>query len=401
MKKKISILLFAVLLTGSLNGQTTLDVILKAKALNEKGNPDQAISLVSAAIVSSNDSKLLLVRAESELLTGDYSRAIADYNSANDLAPLSGEYGLSRIYALKGDAATSVYHLEKSLGSSYRKTEKEVMLDPAFGPVENRAEWRQFWKKDWYSNSEKVVSEIEYDVTAGRIDESEVALKEIKSSYPESDDIKYAEAVVRLAEKRYPEALASAAILAESSPGSEKYLKLLAKAQEFSANPAGASNSYTRLLDLEVADALLFLQRADCYRKTGETGKAIGDIEKYLSFYPDDKAAISLAGKIESATGDNLKAIEYYSRNLKLHPGDPECYIDRANSYFISRSWDWAAKDYSMSLDLKPGNSEIWLNKGIALLNSGKADDACHDFRKAMSLGNKKASEYISRSCIK
>ena len=94
----------------------------------------------------------------------------------------------------------------------------------------------------------------------------------------------------------------------------------------------------------------LLILRADCYRKTGETDKALTDIEKYLEIYPDNKAALSLAGKVEAISGDNLKALEYFSKNLKLHPNDPECYIDRANSYFVSKSWDLAINDYSMSL---------------------------------------------------
>jgi tetratricopeptide (TPR) repeat protein len=108
-----------------------------------------------------------------------------------------------------------------------------------------------------------------------------------------------------------------------------------------------------------------------------------------------------MAGKAESVSGNNLNALKYFSENLKLHPNDSECYVDRADSYFISKSWDWAIKDYTMSLDLDPGNSDVWLNKGISLLNTGKTDDACHDFRKSFSMGNKRASEYISRNCIK
>jgi tetratricopeptide (TPR) repeat protein len=127
----------------------------------------------------------------------------------------------------------------------------------------------------------------------------------------------------------------------------------------------------------------------------------MADLLRYLDYYPGDKKAISLAGKVESASGDNLKAIEYFSKNLKLHPEDPDCYIDRANSYFASKTWDNAINDYSMSLDLKPDNSDIWLNKGIALLNIGKSADACHDFRKSYNIGNKRASEYISNYCIK
>ena len=141
--------------------------------------------------------------------------------------------------------------------------------------------------------------------------------------------------------------------------------------------------------------------RADCYRKTGETDKALRDVRKYLEIYPENRSAISMAGKLESNSGDNLKALEYYSKNLKLHPNDPECYVDRANSYFISKTWDLAISDYSMSLDLKPTNSDVWLNKGIALLNSGKVEDACHDFRISFRQGNKRVADYISRNCIK
>jgi Flp pilus assembly protein TadD len=54
-----------------------------------------------------------------------------------------------------------------------------------------------------------------------------------------------------------------------------------------------------------------------------------------------------------------------------------------------------------MALDIQPDHPDVWLSKGIALLNSGKTEDACHDFRRALSLGNKKATGYISGNCIK
>ena len=289
-----------------------------------------------------------------------------------------------------------------NLNSPFRKSEKEIMLDPAFGPIENRPEWRQFWKKEWYTIPERSISEIEYYISAGKIDESKAVLSELKKSFQrDDDDILYAEALINLSSGKYTEVIKSISGLTALNPENEKYLRILAKAQTGASNPAGASVTYTQLLDLGIADAELFILRADCYRKTGETDKALADIEKYLEIYPENKAALSLAGKVEALSGDNLKALEYFSKNLKLHPNDPECYIDRANSYFVSKSWDWAIKDYSMSLDLKPGNSDVWLNKGIALLNSGREEDACHDFRKSFSLGNKRASEYISRNCIK
>lgn len=387
--------------TGTVFGQQTIDYILKAKAYTETGKPELAISLLTGAIAVTKESRLFTERAEANIVKGDYSGAISDYNEANKITPSSGEYGLSRIYALKGDAATALYHLEMNLNSSFRKSEKEIMLDPAFGPVENSSEWRQFWKKEWYSITERSISEIEYYISAGKIDESKVVLSELKKSYQSNDDILYAEALINLSSGKYAEVIKTISGLTALNPENEKFLRILAKAQTGASNPAGASVTYTQILSLDIADADLLILRANCYKKTGETDKALTDIGKYLEIYPENRAAVSLAGKLEAESGDNLKALEYFSKNLKLHPNDPECYIDRANSYFVSKSWDWAIKDYSMSLDLKPENSDIWLNKGIALLNSGRVDDACHDFRKSMSLGNRRASDYISRNCIK
>src|SRR5664280_391184 len=159
--------------------------------------------------------------------------------------------------------------------------------------------------------------------------------------------------------------------------------------------------TYTELLNSGVADAELLMMRAECYRKTGETDKAMSDIKRYLEIYPENRSALSLAGKVEARSGDNLQAIQYFSENLKIHPNDPECYVDRADAYFVSKTWNMAISDYSMSLDLKPGNSDAWLNKGISLLNSGRVEDACHDFRRSFSLGNKRVADYISKYCIK
>jgi len=399
--KKIFVMVSVMFFAGFMYGQKTVDYLLKAKALIRTGKPDEAINILSVAISFTEESQLYTERAEAYMLKGDYSRAIDDLNEANNITSSSGEYDLSRIYALKGDAPTALYHLELNLNSPFKKSEKEVMLDPAFSVIENKSEWRQFWKKERYGNYEKKMSEIEYYISTGNINEAKAILSELSRDYPENNGDIYAGALISLAGANYTDAVKSISGLLVNDPDNEKYLRILARAQEGAGNPAGASSTYTKLIDLDIPDAELLILRADCFRRTGETGKALSDIEKYLDLYPEDEKSLSFAGKVMATSGDNLKALDYFSKNLKLHPNDPECYIDRANSYFVSRSWDWAIKDYSMALDLQPGNPEVWLNKGIALLNSGKADDACYDFRKALSLGNRRATEYISRNCIK
>lgn len=397
---RIPALLSICLLSFEIFGQQNIDIIMKARALSQAGKSTEAINLLSQAIIEAGGSRLYTERAELYIFEKDLSGAIMDFNQANSINEHSGDYGLSKVYALKGDAATSMYHLGMHLASDYKKSEKEIMLDPAFQSVENRPEWRQLWKKEWYNYSERSISEIEYLASKGKIEESRIVLNELKRNYPESEEVLYAQALIALGSGKYSESVTIISQLSDANPSNEKYLRVLAEAQAGQLNPAGASMTYSRLLEAGVADAHLLMLRADCYRKTKETDKAIRDIEKYLGLYPEDKKALSMAGKAEAESGDNLKALEYFSQNLKLHPNDPDCYIDRANSYLASKSWDWAVKDYSMSLDLKPGSPEAWLNKGIAQLSSGKIDDACHDFKISYSLGNQKASAYISKHCL-
>ena len=399
--KKIITFSWVLLSTCFIFGQTETDYLLKAKAFNEVGKPEQAIKILDEALAEKKEYRSYIQRAEANSLRGDYSAAIADLNEANKITQASGEYGLARIYALKGDASTALYHLELNLNSRYKKPEKEVMLDPAFNIIENKQQWRQFWKKEWYSIPEKSISEIEYYISAGKTEESKEILSELKKNYENNPDIIYAEALISLGMGKYPEVIKVMSGLNNTNPGNEKYLRLTAKAQAGASDPAGASATYTELLNSGVADAELLMMRAECYRKTGETNKALDDIKRYLEIYPENRSALSLAGKVEARSGDNLQAIQYFSENLKIHPNDPECYVDRADAYFVSKSWNMAINDYSMSLDLKPGNSDVWLNKGIALLNSGKVEDACHDFRRSFSMGNKRVTEYISKYCIK
>lgn len=383
------------------SAQDNADLLMKSKALIDRGKASEAVNLLLGTAAVSSDYHIWLMLAEAKTNIGDYRGAESDFKKASSLLPGSGEYGLSRIAALKGDAKGSLYHLDLNIQSDFKKSEKEIMLDPAFSVIENTPEWRSFWKTERYGMADRKVPELEYYLSAGKKEEALNILDDLKSQYPGDNRTLYATALVDYSFQKYSEAMTILSQLTIEDKTNESYLRLQAFVQTASGNPSGASTTYGQMLLAGINDAGIYLKRAECYRKTGEQDKAIKDLDKYLSFYPDNKEALSLTGRIEAESGDNLKALEYFSKNLKLHPSDPECYIDRANSYFLSRSWDYAISDYSMALDIKPDNSEVWLNKGISLLGAGKTEDACHDFRKALSLGNKKAASYISKNCIK
>jgi len=390
-----------IVFAGIASGQKTVDQLMKARAFAESGQYNNAIGVLSAAIGSSEESSLLMERAEAYIYTGDLSAALNDLNSANRITPGLGEYGLARVYAMRRDVSTSLYHLERHLTSAFKKSERVILLDPAFSNIENRPEWRQFWRREWYTGYERQMAEIEYYSSRGNTDQARTILRSLTADYPGNSENLYAAALVDISAGNLSGAAKSLAELTAKHPSEERYLRLYAHTQEDMRNPSGASVTYTRLISMNIPDAGLYLSRAECYRKTGEFSKARADAASYLGFYNDSKKGLSLAGRIESDAGDNLRALEYFSRNVILHPNDQQCYVDRANTYFLSRSWDRAINDYAMSLDLMPDNPEAWLNKGISLLNSGRRDDACLDFRRAFRLGEKRATEYISRNCIR
>lgn len=392
----ISTLIFSV----NSSSQSVYDYLVQAKALIESGNQDNAVELLSVALKKQEHSSLLVMRAEAFLKKGETSSAVNDLKSANNVLQNSGDFGLARIYALNGDVSASLFHLERNLKSSFRKSEKEIMLEDAFTRIENTPEWRLFWKNDWYSDAEKGLAEIEYDLSRGNKDDAVTLLEELRKRFPYENNVVYAGTLVSLAEGKYQETVKIITGLLAGEPDNEEYLRTLAEAQMEASNFAGASTTYSKLMNAGFADADLLIFRAGCYQKTGENEKALADVEKYLLLYPGEKTALSLAGKIRISAGDNIGALEYFSRNLRFHPTDPDCFIDRANAYLLSKSWQLAENDYSMSLDLDPGNSESWLNKGIALVNSGKTDDACHNFRQSLRLGNKRAGEFISKYCF-
>jgi len=399
MKKFFAIVSFFAL-SFIVSAQDNGELLMRAKAMIDQGKPAGAVSLLSE-LTTSTDSRIWIMLAEAREAAGDYHGAQDDYNKANTLDQGSGDYGLSKISALKGDVKNSLAHLEENIRSQFRRSEKEIKLDPAFSVIENTPEWRSFWKTERYSFLDRKLPEMEYYLSTNNREEAMKILDDMRSQYPGEDKTMYATALADNSLQKYSEALSILSKLVSADKSNEKYLMLMASVQLAQGNPAGASDTYTTLLNSGATDGSLLMKRAECYRKTGETDKAIKDLDKFLSMYPDNRDAISLSGKIMSETGDNLKAIDYYSKNLKLHPNDPQCYIDRAGSYFIARSWDYAIKDYAMALDLKPESADTWLNKGISLLNSGNTQDACHDFRRALALGNKKAASYISNNCIK
>ena len=103
----------------------------------------------------------------------------------------------------------------------------------------------------------------------------------------------------------------------------------------------------------------------------------------------------------ETAAGNHLSGIEYFTMLINNDKESPEYFIARADAYLKSNNHALARFDLSQALDLNPSISDAWCKMGVVLQKDDKPDDACYYWRRALQMGNREAAEYIYRYCAK
>lgn len=400
MKKRV-VLLILFIASQLVAGQAKYESLLKARALAERGESDAALASLAPVISSMPDADLFLLRGDIHLELQDVALARSDYMAAENLKQGSGMYGLAKCAAAGGDALAATSYLEAHLKTPFRKSEPEIMLDDAFASVMSSAQWRSLWQKDWYKGYERKEWEIDHYLRSGRIDLAEEALGELSASYAGMPVTDFCRARILAVRGKYREASALLSPLTVSQDAPPEYLLALAETRAGEGDYYSSAILYGRLISSEYPDAAIFLRRAEMLLKAGDRTPAKDDIKKYLEFVPDSFEALALLGRTYAEEGAIFEALPYLNSNIDSHPGEAMAFSLRGDAWLAARSWNEAAEDYTMSLDLDPNNSTVNLNMGIALINSGKAGDACYYLRKARALGEKSATQYISRYCIK
>jgi len=399
--KKILLSLAIMVYAHLAAGQPGYETILTAVSLSERGECEEAASLLEGAGEIKDNADLLLVRGDIYRKAGRLKEAKSDFMAVENLRPGKGMYGLACCAAAVGDARAVVSYLTAHLQSQYRKTEPEIMLDAAFKTVASSYEWKNLWKKDWYKGYEKKSWEIDHYIKSGRIDLAREAWSELSALYPEMPVTDYCNARIMMSSGKYRDAADILTRLTEATDVPPEWLYALTEARAGEGSYYAAATALTRLIKAGYPDPQLLLHRSGMLLKSGDREAAKRDLEKYLSIDPDNTEALGLIGKTYAEEGAIYEALPYLNSNVEKHPGEPSAFRLRGDAWMAARSWERAAEDYTMSLDLDPANGPVNLNLGIALVKSGKSDDACHYFRKAKSLGEKGATEYLAMYCIR
>ena len=399
--KKITLCLAIVLASKLVSGQPGYETILRAVSLSERGETDEAAGILASAGEQVSDCDFLLVRGDIFIKAARIREAKRDFMAAENIRPGSGMYGLARCAATEGDSKAAAAYLEAHLKSQYRKSEPEILLDKAFSQVSATPEWKALWKKDWYRGYERKSWEINHYLRIGRSDLAEETWRELSALYPDMPVTEYSNALIIMSKGRFREAAAILTRLTGARDAPAGWLYNLAEAHAGDGNWYAAASAITRLIDAGWPDPGLLMQRSRWLLKSGDRDAAKSDMVKYISIDPENTEALGLIGKTYAEEGAIYEALPYLNSNVDKHPGEPSAFSLRGDAWMAARSWDLAVEDYTMSLDLDPENAGVNLSMGIALISSGRTDDACHYLRKAMKLGEKSASGYLAKHCIK
>lgn len=340
-----------------------------------------------------------LGRAEAFFKLTEWKNAISDFENAELISPGIGSLGLARTYAQMGDAALSVQYLEKHLKSEKRAPEKKILLDKAFEPIENSGEWRALWRKDWYSDSEQIIREVEYLIGNESFKEALSMLDDQIRQDPENAAYYHLRARIYTVRHEYKQALTNCDLALRYQNDNLEYLVTKSAVLVDMRKYEDALKAMNRAIYLNPVQLHLYCERAEIHNKAGNFTGALKDINHYLKFIDNDQEALFLCGQINQNMGKLYPALESFNKLIELDQGNPAYFFARGIAYLESGTFQYAIVDFGMVLDLDPSNSEAYLNRGKAYLAIDDNEHACYDFDKAREKGNKEAYDLMYKHC--
>ena len=391
------IVLFFIIPVISLSQESGED-LLRVKSLLDRGMYGSVIDLVeSEGIV---DYRIMLICGEAALRSGDHSLAISYYERAERLTESSGQLGLARVYAAKDDAATSLHHLEQHLLSSFRRPERELLLDADLKKIDESRMWTSLWQKEWYNSLEKGVEEVEYLVSKGRLNDAAEAASSFSGLYSDDPATYYIKGLLAFAGGSSEEASSFLLKSLDREKGVSKVWTLYIESLGMTGDFTGVVRASEEAVKLFPENLGFRISLAEGLKMTGEADRAYRISTGLLQYYPDNSDLLQMAATLAGSSGDYSGALRYLSVNIENRPGEARSFTLRGDLYFTAGSYEFALSDYSMSLDLDPQNGEVWYNKAMALIYEQRIDEACHDLKMALRHGNRKASAMINRYCL-
>jgi tetratricopeptide (TPR) repeat protein len=373
---------------------------LKAKALMEQEKYDLALDLFkNTTNVQKPDYTIYREMGDCLYFKKEYLLAISNYLKADSLSKNCCSYELARSFAFTGEKKLSLLWLEKHLTGNQKKTELQITTDKAFDELSRTAEWREFWKKSWYTEVETEINAINALLMKGKPNE---ALSELESY---QNQITPKHIYYSLQSKAFDQQnLTEQAIFSinqaiERHPLSDEYLSFRAQLYQKTSNYTEALEDISKAIQMNPLIPSYYLKRAEIARLAGNMKMAESDLKICQELYPESVETYHQLGLFEKARGNHLTALAYYDKVLEKDVTRSSYFLERGVLAFEVKQIEKADGDFGMALDLDPRFAEAYLQKGNTRLILQDKDGACYCWKKAKQFGNSEAAKLIYQNC--
>ena len=163
---------------------------------------------------------------------------------------------------------------------------------------------------------------------------------------------------------------------------------------------SGAISDYTKAINLDPDYAEAYTNRGAAKRLVKDYSGAISDCTKAINLTPDDFIAYNNRGNAKNNLNDFTGAISDYTKAIENDGAYTNAYLNRG---YVKdhelKDHIGAIIDYTKAIEIEPDNVLVYYNRGIAKGNLDDMEGACSDWRKASSLGDEDAAEFVKEDC--
>jgi len=148
---------------------------------------------------------------------------------------------------------------------------------------------------------------------------------------------------------------------------------------------------------VKILSAIDWFENGCVLVNSGNPQKAVEAFTKAIKLTPNNEKFYVFRGNAYGEAGNNNQAVKDIAKAIKLNPKYAKAYVSRGNAYLRSGSYQQALKDYSMAVKLSPKHEEAYCYRGVAYGALGKEQQALEDFSHAIKLNPEYEKAYFYR----